>query len=586
MFFPGKMMSGMKGNKIEKVRIALFSANFLSDLKVWICGELDGEPIVSKDVPAPVASAWTEAVFDVPYEIDGKGVYVGYSFTLSKVEDVQTDGSPIGTNMGSTENALFFKSGGAWRDLYGMSMGDLMLQAFVTGDFKERDVAIDNVTYGRSLAGGEFRIGGVLTNYGTEDVSSVDLSYVIDGRSDVARFSLGAPLASGGQGEFSFMAKAPAAPARYAVRLDVDKVDGAADENADNNSALSQLIVMSESAPRRTVVEQGTSLDNGTAPLGIAGIRKLEEMYAGDVTGILLHDFDELQADSYIPMLRKVGSSGTAVDRVLVTRPYRGEGSDPFGFGLGKVFEECNSRPSEAALSLSAEWTDDSKACVEVRSAARFSYNDDKALYRMAYVIVEDGVTGSVQTNDFSKDYYEGMYGQGSSSELPSDLSDFTDKPHMIEDMVFDGIARGIYDCAGIEGSLEGSIVTGQEKSHSYVIEIPPCVQNKDNIRVVAMLLDEMTGEVVNAAEAAVGGVSGIGHTDMGKLDAEVSVTPGGVSVTASAPVPVTADVYTLGGSLVGSATFTGHTVITVRPGTFIIRVSDGDGVAVRKVTI
>ena len=71
--------------------------------------------------------------------------------------------------------------------------------------------------------------------------------------------------------------------------------------------------------------------------------------------------------------------------------------------------------------------------------------------------------------------------------------------------MLYNDVARGIFDnYLGVEGSVPQIINEGETYSQDYSLKLPETIQNKKNIRIVALLLDGMTGEILNAAQCKV----------------------------------------------------------------------------------
>ena len=67
-------------------------------------------------------------------------------------------------------------------------------------------------------------------------------------------------------------------------------------------------------------------------------------------------------------------------------------------------------------------------------------------------------------------------------------------------EMKFNNVARGIYPgLNGLEGSVPTSVVAGQPYEYEYTLELPDNIQDKKNIRIVTLLIDNKSGEIMNA---------------------------------------------------------------------------------------
>ena len=240
---------------------------------------------------------------------------------------------------------------------------------------------------------------------------------------------------------------------------------------------------------------------------------------------------------------------------------------------------------------MSAEWADDSQTAIDVTSVARFNFNNAESVpYKMTYVIVEDGITaesiGEAQVNYYNEFFYSFLMG-GDPDALPEDLQRFRNAEASITDITFNDVAVAVYDCMGIEGSFEGVIEEGAEKTHTNTLNLPETVRDKNNITVIGMLLDDATGEVVNAEEIKVGeSTIGIEETASGTFKADASAANGMLVVTSNAAGTTMAQVYTMDGVLAGSFEFAGQAVLNVGRGAYIVRLTDGSNVIVKKVLL
>lgn len=593
-FFPKNLVSKFQGANIKKLRFALFSNNYVTDVSVWICKKLGGTKIVDQNVSS-VQAGWNDIALTVPCEIDGEGIYIGYTLKLTKVVDVEKDGYPIGMDMvtGDKPDGTYLSIGGtSWQNYYGMGLGTLMLQAILEGDkLLQNDVSLDDVTYNRSLINKEFEVSGLLTNYGKKAVSSIDVSYELAGITKQANVPLSTPVGQFGEAVFSFKVVAPVTDGRYNMNLKIEKVNGAVDEDLTDNENVATLICMAESFPRKTVMEEGTGIWCGWCPRGIVGMEKLKEKYPDAFIGIAVHWSstqiqDPMQVDEYLPIIQVMGGSfpGCIINRSIVSEPYFG--NNPQQFGIDKVFDVAQAVLSEASLALSSAYVDNEKTQVSVTSQVKFGYTSDDTPYKMAYVVVEDGITGVPQYNYYNEAFYS--QNVGNPAGIPADLERFRYSPSIIDNLVFNDVAVGIYNCLGIEGSLEGKMEKNQVKSHTYTIDLPERIMNKDNVSIVALLLDATTGEIVNAQQAKIGSSVNIKNTNADVFDAKVNVTDDALYISTTVNESLAANLYTMDGVLITSETFMGEVTIPASglKGVHILRITDGNNVIVKKIAL
>ena len=268
----------------------------------------------------------------------------------------------------------------------------------------------------------------------------------------------------------------------------------------------------------------------------------------------------------------------------LFDRYYLG---DPYE-DMDQYFKLSQSTPCEASISLATKYTNDDKTEISVTSNVQFSLSHNSTPYRMAYVVVEDGVTGYKQTNYYNKDVLIKQAGwtQEDVDALEDALQVYVNSPSIIN-MTFNDVARGIYDCLGIEGSFVGEIKANEAKTHEYTIQLPDNIKNKDNVRIVALLIREATGEIVNAQQVKIGGsITSINNMEISGFSASVEVNNGMLNITANEVA--TAEIYSINGAQIMTASVNGSATLPVTrlKGVYIVRVNNGKDVVVRKIVL
>lgn len=568
IYIPENLALSMKGNKINKLQIGMANTDKVSNFKVWISKNLNGNPEVSQSV-ASVQSGWNEVVFDTPYEMTGEGLYIGYSFSLKGSSGPNSDNTfPIGFSGSDNANGAFLNFGQGFQSVNGQGFGSLMIVAEIEGVFYTNDLALTQVSYNRSLGGDKYDLQVLVQNNGSDNISQIDFTATVNGKPEEVSAQLQTPLSMYSEGILSMQLTAPAETGAYTVELEAVKVNGIEDDVPSNNKINAPLLVMSETSPRKTVVEEATGEWCGYCPRGAVGMSNLAKAYPDKFIGIAIHGGDDFEIEGYYDLLSTfTGFPSCLVDRLYLTDPY---------FDVDKVFEAVNSRISEGILDLSARFADDSKSELNITSDVKFNFNSDQCPYSLTYVLTEDGLIGSGQAN-----YYKGQSG------LPSDLEWLASEPATILGYKHDHVAIGAYDCLGIEGSLTGAIKDGESKTHNYTIKMP-VVKDLNNVKLIAMLISNETGEIVNADEIALKDVVvGIDEMSANEFGVQVSTVDGKLVVSSESCDELSVEVYTAAGFMVNKAQFTGNVTLDVpAQGAYIVRVSDGNNVAVRKVVL
>jgi hypothetical protein len=165
--------------------------------------------------------------------------------------------------------------------------------------------------------------------------------------------------------------------------------------------------------------------------------------------------------------------------------------------------------------------------------------------------------------------------------------ADWFYKPYTITPFVFNHVGRAIYSADGVENSIQGAITPDFSYTHSMDIALPDtAIQNKDNVHVVALLLDSQTGEIVNAAQVMLDGTSGIGGIrNSDPVVATVEASNGLLTVNAT---NARAQIFTTDGRLVATKNVNGTRVIPMngKKGIFMVRISNGESSIVKKVVL
>ena len=245
-------------------------------------------------------------------------------------------------------------------------------------------------------------------------------------------------------------------------------------------------------------------------------------------------------------------------------------------YGIKNLVDEVTEEITVADIKVTAPFADDSKTSVNATAEVTFYTNEaDANRYRVAYVLVEDGVVGT-QTNVFA-----GREG------LSEDFAPYGKKPATINDFEFTAIARDIVDFGGVAGSMEGAVVADQTKQHTQKVELSSA-SKASNTRLVAMLIDTKTNTIMNANEAVVGNGVGIENASAEVFAAQVTVEDGVLNIASDSDKELSVKVFAATGELVANQSFVNSTSLALNgvKGMYIVRVTDGNNVAVQKIVL
>ena len=164
----------------------------------------------------------------------------------------------------------------------------------------------------------------------------------------------------------------------------------------------------------------------------------------------------------------------------------------------------------QASIELATAWGSDGES-IDITTEVTFPYDINNNSYAIEYILLADGLTGEAGTDWDQSNYYNG----GDDGE---DMKEFNEAGSSVSGLVFNDVAILMSEIGGIEGSLPTTIKADNTMTHSYTFHLSDAlntsdeaiIQDKSKLRVVALLVDKATGEVVNANKDNVGEFSSI----------------------------------------------------------------------------
>lgn len=332
---------------------------------------------------------------------------------------------------------------------------------------------------------------------------------------------------------------------------------------------------------KKVLVEEGTGLWCGACVAGIVAMKDMKEKYPGKTAGVALHygtyaNTDPMAADNIMEYINTLFASYPTV--IMDRNPELKQHPNSWKVSYLKAIAV---NPL-AGITLEAVKSEDASS-VYVTSRLIFANDYDDADFRMAYYVIENNVH-SEDDSYAQRNYYanNAMGKMGGFENLPD--------PVPASEMYYQEVGRSsIGGINGIEGSLPAVIRAGKEVVYSHSIVLPENIMNKDEVEIIAYVLDGKTGLVANAEilsvkETAVGGISET--EDM----ANVNVwTEYGVLRISSSDIIGHIYVYSIDGTMVKSLSPAENEVMIDSEsmhGAYIVKVIQGRNVATRKVVI
>lgn len=341
---------------------------------------------------------------------------------------------------------------------------------------------------------GKIRIIAHIVNNSADDISSFTIGYSFGG-SEITKKDFSRTVKAGNQIRVEFVSDAEI---ERNETLPFTLSVYAGNSSHECTGSISAYL-------QKTVAEEVTGTWCGYCVRGIAAMNYMKRIHPDEFIGIAAHLGsaswpDPMEMADYNDWLfSQFGMSG--FPHLIVNRSISTMG-DPAN--LETYFKRYKDREPRFGLGLSVKG-DPSDNTVTAYTDIFSAYDLSDARYRLAYVLIENNVHSDGYTYDEAgnrvpdpgwqqNNYYAG--------DPTADMGGFEDLPAIVpaEDMWYNDVARFFSDdFLGIEGSVPSEIGEGLACTHEYSFEIPASVLDRSNTELCVMLLNEKSGEIVNA---------------------------------------------------------------------------------------
>ncbi len=489
-----------QGATISAVRLPFYDVEHIDSLTLWISSDLEQAPQVSIFAGKPQAG-WNVISLS-PITVPAEGLYVGYTF---KVTDLD----------GMSERPLImcneYSEGGLWLRIAGMKQyadwyntkryGSLAMQLEMQGPgFSEHAASVDAIRSNNVVANTSDSLQVMFSSYGTEAVSSLQYAYAFGNETFTGSYSLQKPLPRvyGIQAFATLPLQAPQATGRLPLNFQLTGLNGNGNTHA-QNTASADVLSLQRKAHHRTVMEEYTGTWCSACPRGFAGIARLKKAYPDDFIAISVHVLNGDPMDVYYDYYYVMNATlfpSCRFDRGDLTDPYDGDFTDGH-FHADLNFLAANAILAPADMSVEAQWTE-GNLC-NIQSTVDFVFDDDECRYSLAYVMIEDSLSGP---DDDHKWHQMNSFSDPSMAYYTEDdMQQYVNaEGTMLHGVKYNDVVTAMSDVRGIDGSLSGPQRAGIPMTHSYQLQLPAISQNKANIHIVALLIDKQTKRIANAA--------------------------------------------------------------------------------------
>jgi len=523
--------SSLVGMQVMGLRVAVVDCSATS-YAGWLSSQLgittrDGVKRADADIiwqdAASVADGYMTVTFDEPYTIGSEGFYAGYSFIVNELS-VDLDKTPMYAATALSDNGFWIHGSRTFRSWRDMSDDYSTVIELVLGGDQVHECAavIQPASDYYVKRGNEVTLDVTVVNHGTQPVSSVAYAAAVAGATHGGTLTLDEPIAAeyyGRSAQATLTLPAIEQSGVYDLTLNTTHANGMSNQDV-NPLRTTDLHVLELVPVKRPIIEEYTGTWCGWCVRGLVAMEELADIYGDDLVGVAYHNSDPMEVMTSSSYPSKVsGFPGAWVDRVHSVDPYYGYTEAPMG--IMDVIDYQATLLPEAGIDLKAVWNDD-RSTITVTSDVMFIDTYDGIDYRVGYMLLEDDMYGEAGSDWDQSNSYASYAGRYDSDPF---LKPLTEMSNPIEGYHFNDVV--VYASGNLEGSLPADIEGNTVYSHSITINPDeltntsgdPIVQNKDKLRVAAVVVNAGTGEVVNAARAAIGST---GVTEANASDKQV----------------------------------------------------------------
>lgn len=329
-------------------------------------------------------------------------------------------------------------------------------------------------------------------NYGSKPVTSYRYTTTMNGKVvEEKDVKLAEPIAAGDNG--TLLVKVPILNQLGDQQLvcNITHVNGKPNEATFSSSTL-DITVLTKVPTCRVVFEDYTATWCQYCPRATAIMEYLTKKHPDDFIGIAVHQGDKVAIGGYkTPVVGKFGLPYVWASRRTKVSGYTGE----------EPYQQAKARGAMMDIDVKAEWNASGNA-INVQSTTTFRTNLSNANYALAYVVVEDGMHNASWSQANS---YDGLTDLLNENE---EMAVFVKGGRVVYGLKYNHVARAFLGIdSGMEGSLPNNVVADRGIKHQAMFEgvgrnwTP---QNKKNLRVVVMVLDNSTNSIVNGAHCPI----------------------------------------------------------------------------------
>ncbi len=384
-------------------------------------------------------------------------------------------------------------------DKYLLFMDDIRVEVLKGNNAILRSVAFEKY----NPVDTEVPLKVTVENHGANPITSLVLQYLVNGTpySDSITGLNIAPLKTTDiTAANSILGNAQG---EYPVLVNISTPNGVDDEDPVDNAGSRNLYFTADAAPKKVFVEEATGTWCIWCPRGAVNMDLIYEQYHDIVMPVAVHNFDPMTVTEYDDVFSTTvgGYPSGHVDRKSVD-------IDPADFGTNVALLQNRVVPTNVKTETS--W-DAGTRTVSIKGTAHLPFPTTANDLRFACIITEDHVTGTDDGYAQANIYSGGAQGvMGGFEDLPN--------PVPADQMNYNFVARALFGgFYGEENSIPDALDANQEAEINYTYTVP-AEFDETEMRVIVIVLDEQTGEVLNGDMAPLTGTVSVPVIPQGRF--------------------------------------------------------------------
>ena len=329
-------------------------------------------------------------------------------------------------------------------------------------------------------------------NYGTNPITSYRYTATVDGKVvEEKEVKLTEPINVNDFGKLLVKVPTFNQLGDHQLVCNITHVNGKPNTTTFSTSTL-DITVVTQVPTCRVVFEDYTAMWCQYCPRATAIMEYLTKKHPDDFIGIAVHQGDKVAIGGYkTPVVGKFGLPYVWASRRAKVSGYTGE----------ELYQQAKAIGAMMDIDVKAEWNASGNG-INVQSTTTFRTNMSNANYALAYVVVEDGMHNASWSQANS---YDGLTDLLNENE---EMAVFVKGGRVVYGLKYNHVARAFLGIdEGMPGSLPNIVVADRDIKHKATFDGVGSnwkPQNKQNLRVVVMVIDNTTHNVVNVAHCPI----------------------------------------------------------------------------------